>query len=489
MAAREASVRRWVHQAQKSINENLQISVGQDGVEVTVTNLTDMPDLVEWALSRDDPVLSLPLSIVVSKGPWKGENMVTAAESFFQTNAYHPFAICSKGHTNPMPMTKVVLSDTTVVGGPTTQREIQHFCQHRECMCMDAEHFRSNRQEVKDTSFLEDKGVFSFRTIPAHESIRGPIRTFREFSRYVARMSDRKAAGKDMMPADLFKRAPEAFRRNAWSLINLILADEYTCRPDILEAKVILLCKDVTSPDLLGNYRPIALCNAFYQLLNSIITSRLRHLTEKYAVLEATQFGFRNARAVQLVIQKARWLTRQAMKSDGKLIRVDLDFKNAFNSAGHSCLWKILEGFGVPDVSLLKDSYENSSMRIQVDGAATAAIQLDTGTVQGSTLSPLLFDLFINALLRLLDTTGISHKVKNLPEWNHQAFADDLSLYVSEEHDAQTLLDLVAEFQEWSGLKISIKKTIVTGALYGKGAARRDELARRMGRQQAIWTI
>ena len=216
-----------------------------------------------------------------------------------------------------------------------------------------------------------------------------------------------------------------------------------------------------------------------------IITSRLRNLTEKYAVLEASQFGFRNARAVQLVIQKARWLTRQAMKSDGKLIRVDLDFKNAFNSAGHSCLWRILEGFGVPDVALLKDIYENSSMRIQVEGTATAAIQLDTGTVQGSTLSPLLFDLFINALLRLLDTSGISHKVKNLPEWNHQAFADDLSLYVSEEHDAQTLLDLVAEFQEWSGLKISIKKTIVTGALYGKGAARRNELARNMGRQQA----
>ena len=105
-----------------------------------------------------------------------------------------------------------------------------------------------------------------------------------------------------------------------------------------------------------------------------------------------------------------------------------------------------MEGFGVPDVSLLKDIYENSSMRIQVEGSATAAIQLDTGTVQGSTLSLLLFDLFINALLRLLDTTGISHKVKNLPEWNHLAFADDFSLYVSEEHDAQTLLDLVAEF-------------------------------------------
>ena len=43
------------------------------------------------------------------------------------------------------------------------------------------------------------------------------------------------------------------------------------------------------------------------------------------------------------------------------------------------------------------------------------AIQLDTGTVQGSALSSLLFDLFINVLLRLLDSTGISHCVRGVP--------------------------------------------------------------------------
>jgi len=74
------------------------------------------------------------------------------------------------------------------------------------------------------------------------------------------------------------------------------------------------------------------------------------------------------------------------MKNDGTLIRVDLDLKNAFNSAGHSCLWTILEGFGVPDVWLLKNIYEKSSMRVQVGGEYTAAIQLDTGTIQGSVL-------------------------------------------------------------------------------------------------------
>ena len=81
-------------------------------------------------------------------------------------------------------------------------------------------------------------------------------------------------------------------------------------------------------------------------------------MVERYLVLESSQSGFRNYRAVQMV----KW------KNNGTLIRVDLDLKNAFTSAGHSCVWTILEGCRVLDVWMLKNIYENSSMRVQVGG-------------------------------------------------------------------------------------------------------------------------
>jgi len=109
---------------------------------------------------------------------------------------------------------------------------------------------------------------------------------------------------------------------------------------------VVLLCKDHGNPTLLPNYGPIALCTSFSQLIIIIITSRIQGLTEKYAMLESSQHGFRGSRSVQLVIQKERWLLKQAMKQDTKLIRVDLDFKNAFNSAGHSSLWRYSRASG-----------------------------------------------------------------------------------------------------------------------------------------------
>ena len=90
-------------------------------------------------------------------------------------------------------------------------------------------------------------------------------------------------------------------------------------------------------------------------------------------------------------------------------------------------------------------------MQILVGNKSSVAIQLDTGTVQGAALSLLLFNLFINALLRLIDSIVISFQVRGIPDWNHQAFAYNLSLYVSSIEDANTLINIVSAFQEWSG--------------------------------------
>ena len=81
---------------------------------------------------------------------------------------------------------------------------------------------------------------------------------------------------------------------------------------------------------------------------------------------------------------------------------------------------------------------------------------------------------FPYALLRLLDATGITHGFKRTPQWNHAAFADDLSIYVSTVSDGNKLLEVIHEFESWSGLRISIPKSVVTGAMYGTSTIRRQ---------------
>ena len=119
--------------------------------------------------------------------------------------------------------------------------------------------------------------------------------------------------------------------------VRLLLCEVFNYNTELLMAKVILIHKDKDIA-ILDHYRPIALLNTIYQLIMLIITSRLRQLTEYYAVMEGSEYAFRTHRGVQMVVQRAHWVQQQAMKECGTLIRINLDFKNAFNSAGHSCL-------------------------------------------------------------------------------------------------------------------------------------------------------
>ena len=74
----------------------------------------------------------------------------------------------------------------------------------------------------------------------------------------------------------------------------------------------------------------------------------------------------------------------------------------------------------------------------------------------------------------MLDATDITHGVRGIPQWNHAAFADDLTIYVCTVRDGNKFLDVVHEFEDWSGLRISTLK----GAMYGTGSERRSERAK-----------
>jgi hypothetical protein len=62
------------------------------------------------------------------------------------------------------------------------------------------------------------------------------------------------------------------------------------------------------------------------------------------------------------------------------------------------------------------------------------------------------------------------------------AFADDLSLYLNSEANANCLLEKVLQFEHWSGLRLALSKSFVTGIMHGKGATRRTSALARDGR-------
>jgi hypothetical protein len=91
--------------------------------------------------------------------------------------------------------------------------------------------------------------------------------------------------------------------------------------------------------------------------------------------------------------------------------RVDVDFTNAFNAMSQAALWAVMRAYGISDVDLLVSLYEHSTVRMAPNDPQCATITFDTGVAQGSALSPLLFLIFMNALLGLITDkrTEIAH--------------------------------------------------------------------------------
>jgi len=202
--------------------DKYEVSLNDTYLKISAKILTDVPALLAWAPKYPSPFTSLP-TLIYTTGPWTKDNLVTAVEFFFQRNAYHPFAQCShpQKHSDPVPLTDILPNK---VGATIADRRMLNYCPHQACAGLDPDSFRSERKEVNNMDFLDKSKIFSNGTIGLSETIRNPIKTFREFSRYVGSMANRKASGDDKMPADLFKKAPEAFRKRACILINIILA-------------------------------------------------------------------------------------------------------------------------------------------------------------------------------------------------------------------------------------------------------------------------
>jgi len=64
-------------------------------------------------------------------------------------------------------------------------------------------------------------------------------------------------------------------------------------------------------------------------------------------------------------------------------------------------------------LKLLEQIYDSATVRLAPNDAESAKITFDPGVAQGSTTTPQLFNIFINALLRMLTVTGQNQEVSH----------------------------------------------------------------------------
>ena len=137
-----------------------------------------------------------------------------------------------------------------------------------------------------------------------------------------------------------------------------------------------------------------------------------------------------------------------------------IDYAIAFNCVDHYKLWKILEEMGIPDhlTCHLRNLYAGQEATVRTGHGTTDWFQIGKVAHQGCILSPCLFNLYAEHIMRNagLDEAqaGIKIARRNI---NNFRYADDTTL-MAESEELNSLLIKVKEESGKVGLKLNISE-------------------------------
>ena len=128
-----------------------------------------------------------------------------------------------------------------------------------------------------------------------------------------------------------------------------------------------------------------------------------------------------------------------------------IDYAKAFDYVDHNILWKILNEMGIPDhlTCLLRNVYAGQEATVRIGHGTTDWFQTGKGVHQGCTLSPCLFNLYAEYIMRNTGLeeaqAGIKIAGRNI---DNLRYADDTTLMAESEEELKSLLMKVKEESE-----------------------------------------
>ena len=145
---------------------------------------------------------------------------------------------------------------------------------------------------------------------------------------------------------------------------------------------------------------------------------------------------------------------------------ISLDQSKAFDRVDHRFLWTVLEtaGFQLEFRERIGVMYHNPQAVVQVNGRRSGAFAIELSVRLGCPLSPLLYVLALEPLLRRLRDEGANSALHGVPfagplTARVSAFADDITVFVSRRQDRETVKKANGEYKQIAGAKVNFDKS------------------------------
>ena len=142
--------------------------------------------------------------------------------------------------------------------------------------------------------------------------------------------------------------------------------------------------------------------------------------------------GFRKGRGTRDQIANIRWIIKKASELQKNIHFCLIDYAKAFDCVDHNKLWKILKEMGIPNhlTCLFRNLYASQEATVRTGHGTTDWFQIGKEVCQGCTLSPCLFNLYAEYIMKNAGLekaqAGIKISRRNI---NNLRYADDTPLW------------------------------------------------------------
>ncbi|XP_050313132.1 uncharacterized protein LOC126748148 [Anthonomus grandis grandis] len=158
----------------------------------------------------------------------------------------------------------------------------------------------------------------------------------------------------------------------------------------------------------IANYRGVCIQNSLAKLFNSLVCGQLTW--QRKGIISEKQSGFSSGKSTTSSLVQYECDLLGALERGVQTVAVYTDFSKAFDRVNFGLLLDKLESAGFHDSLLkwLKSFLIGRTRSVKVHGCTSAPTNVVSGVPQGSHCAPLLFNLFVNDIVNVINHSSVS---------------------------------------------------------------------------------
>ena len=207
-----------------------------------------------------------------------------------------------------------------------------------------------------------------------------------------------KASGGDGIPVELF----QILKDDAVKVLHSIYQQIWKTQqwPQDWKSSVFISIPKKGNAKECSNYHTITLISHTSKVILKILQIRIQQYVN--CELPDVQAVSRKGRGTRDQIANIHWIIEKAKEFQKNIYFCFIDYAKAFDCVDHNKLWKILKEMRIPDhlTCLLRNLYSSQEATVRTGHGKTDWFQIGKGVRQGCILSPFLFNLHAEYIMR-----------------------------------------------------------------------------------------